>query len=100
MSEKPYRDVETGSICEAHKLNQAVTRSICVVRDAEKSKFKVLTPCGVCQERFLYWGENVKAAVYSASGELIFKSLKEVQSYHWSHACPNANREVPNAKID
>ncbi|MHB1629383.1 MAG: cytidine deaminase [Bacilli bacterium] len=92
--------IETGAICEAHKLNEAITHSVCVVRDDEKSSFKVLTPCGVCQERLFYWGENVKTAVYSASSELIFKSLKEIQPYHWSHAYPNANQEGSSAKVD
>lgn len=92
--------IETGAICEAHKLNEAVTLSICVVRDDEKSNFKVLTPCGVCQERLFYWGENVKAAVHLASGELVFKRLKEIQPYHWSNAYSYANQEVPNAKVD
>jgi len=81
--------METGAICEAHKLNEVVTHSICVVRDDENSEFKVLTPCGVCQERLFYWGESVKAAVYSANGELDFKTLKEIQPYHWSHAYPD-----------
>ncbi|WAH35882.1 cytidine deaminase [Alicyclobacillus dauci] len=80
--------METGAICEAHKLNDEVTHSICVTRDDENSKFKVLTPCGVCQERLFYWGGNVKAAVYSESGDLIFKTLKEIQPYHWAKAYP------------
>jgi len=36
-----------------------------------------------------YWGENVKAAVYSENGEFNFKTLKEIQPYHWSHAYPD-----------
>ena len=74
--------IETGAICEAHKLNEAVTHIICVVRDDEKSDFKVLTPCGICQERLLYWGPKVKAAVYTSDGELLFKALEELQPYH------------------
>lgn len=75
--------METGAILEAHKLNTKVTHSICVARENEKSKFVVLTPCGVCQERLFYWGENVKAAVTNSDGSLIFKTLKEIQPYHW-----------------
>lgn len=45
--------METGSILEAHKLNKKITHSICVVRDDENSEFKVLSPCGICQERLL-----------------------------------------------
>ncbi|MCR8855419.1 cytidine deaminase [Lysinibacillus fusiformis] len=64
--------METGAILEAHKLNTKVTHSICVARENETSKFVVLTPCGVCQERLFYWGENVKAAVTNSDGTLIF----------------------------
>lgn len=89
--------METGSICEAHKLNEAVTHSICVVRSDENAEFKVLTPCGVCQERLFYWGENVKVGVYSQNGELMFKTLKEVQPFHWSKAYPDdVLRELAN----
>ena len=77
--------METGAILEAHKLNTKVTHSICVAREIEKSKFVVLTP-GVCQERLFYWGENVKAAVTNSDGTLIFKTLKEIQPYHWYKA--------------
>jgi cytidine deaminase len=47
--------IETGAILEAHKLDTEVTHSICVVRDDENSEYKVLTPCGICQERLFNW---------------------------------------------
>ncbi|HJV31293.1 MAG TPA: cytidine deaminase [Bacillales bacterium] len=78
--------METGAILEAHKLNTKITHSLCIVRDDEKSDFKILTPCGVCQERLFYWGPMVKAAVTSANGSLAFKTLEEIQPYHWSTA--------------
>ncbi|GMA63749.1 cytidine deaminase [Alicyclobacillus fastidiosus] len=78
--------IETGAILEAHKFNDPVTYSICVVRDDENSKFKILTPCGICQERLIYWGEDVKAAVFTENGELDYKTLKEIQPYHWAKA--------------
>ncbi|MFJ6209887.1 cytidine deaminase [Lysinibacillus sp. NPDC092081] len=78
--------METGAILEAHKLNTKVTHSICIAREDENSVFTVLTPCGVCQERLFYWGENVKAAITNPNGELIFKTLKEIQPYHWYKA--------------
>ncbi|MFE4523316.1 cytidine deaminase [Cytobacillus firmus] len=80
--------IETGAILEAHKLNTKVTHSICVVRDNENEEFKVLTPCGVCQERLFYWGKNVKVAVSDLKKhkQLRFKTLEEVQPFHWSHA--------------
>ncbi|MGP4063482.1 cytidine deaminase [Oceanobacillus sp. M65] len=78
--------IETGAILEAHKLNTRVTHTICVVRDDENAPFTILTPCGVCQERLFYWGEDVEAAVTTPSGELQFKTLKEIQPYHWYKA--------------
>lgn len=80
--------IETGSILEAHKLNTKVTHSICVVRDDESEEFKILTPCGVCQERLFYWGRNVKVAVSNSNKDekMQFKTLEEVQPFHWSHA--------------
>ncbi|MFN2745748.1 MULTISPECIES: cytidine deaminase [Bacillus] len=78
--------IETGAILEAHKLNTKVTHSICVVRDDENSDFKILTPCGVCQERLFYWGPDLKAAVTVPDGSLVYQSLKEIQPYHWSGA--------------
>ncbi|MDQ0350344.1 cytidine deaminase [Alkalibacillus filiformis] len=78
--------IETGSILEAHKLNTKVTHTICVAREDENANFIVLTPCGVCQERLFYWGENVKAAVTNPDGKLLYKTLKEIQPYHWYKA--------------
>ncbi|KIL53519.1 putative deaminase [Jeotgalibacillus alimentarius] len=78
--------IETGAILEAHKLNRKVTHSICVVRDDEKSACKVLSPCGICQERLFYWGQAVKVAVTVPSQSLTFKTLAEVQPYHWTAA--------------
>ncbi len=80
--------IETGAILEAHKLNTKVTYSICVVREDEKEEFKILTPCGICQERLFYWGRDVKVAVSTSDKDkkLQFKSLEEVQPFHWSHA--------------
>ncbi|MFP7200957.1 cytidine deaminase [Lysinibacillus halotolerans] len=74
--------IETGAILEAHKLDTQITHSICVVRDNEKSEFKILTPCGICQERLFYWGPNVKVAVYTTERDILFKTLEEVQSFH------------------
>ncbi|MFS1519554.1 cytidine deaminase [Bacillus sp. SCS-151] len=75
--------IETGAILEAHKLNAKVTHTICVVREDEDAEFKILTPCGICQERLFYWGENVKAAITNPNGKLEYKMLKEIQPYHW-----------------
>ncbi|WP_252312503.1 cytidine deaminase [Sinobaca sp. H24] len=79
--------METGAILEAHKLGQKVTHSLCIARDDEQSAFEVLSPCGICQERLFYWGADVKAAVtIPGKNEIIFKTLAEIQPYHWTAA--------------
>lgn len=80
--------IETGAICEAHKFNEKVTHCLCVVRDDEKSPFKVLSPCGVCQERLRYWGTNVNVGVTTDDGSIKFVTLHELQPYHWTKAYP------------
>ena len=80
--------IETGAICEAHKYNEEVTHCLCVVRDDENSPFKVLSPCGVCQERLRYWGGDVKVGVTTEDGSLKFTALKKLQPYHWTNAYP------------
>ena len=78
--------IEVGAMCEAHKYNVCVTHSLCVVRDDENSPFKVLSPCGICQERLRFWGEDVMAGVTTADNTLKFVTLGELQPYHWSNA--------------
>ena len=80
--------IEAGAMCEAHKYNEKVTHCLCVVRDDENSPFKVLSPCGVCQERLRYWGGDVKVAVTTADGSLKFVKLDKMQPYHWLNAYP------------
>lgn len=76
--------IEVGAMCEAHKYNAKVTHCICVVRDDEKSPFKVLTPCGICQERLCYWGTDVMVGVTTEDQSLKFVTLGELQPYHWT----------------
>ena len=78
--------IETGAICEAHKWNVGVTHCICVVRDDEQSEFKVLTPCGICQERLRFWGEDVLVGVTSNDSSLKFVRLSELMPYYWGKA--------------
>ncbi len=75
---------ETGAICEAHKLNKKITATVCVSRD-EYRKFHILTPCGVCQERLLFWGDKIEAAVPDENDSSLWqsKTLKEIQPYYW-----------------
>ena len=83
--------IETGAICEAHKWNVGVTHCICVVRDDEHSDFKVLTPCGICQERLRYWGEDVLVGVTTNDNSLKFIRLGELMPYYWGKAYGHGN---------
>lgn len=85
--------IELGAMLEAHKYNEKVTHCMCLVRENEKSKPKVLTPCGICQERLRYWGEDVQVAVTSDENEIKFVQLKELQPYHWTKAYPKDKLE-------
>lgn len=48
--------------------------------------FKILSPCGICQERLRFWGEDVNVAVTLPDNSLKFVSLGELQPYHWTQA--------------
>lgn len=85
--------IEVGAMCEAHKYNEKVTHCLCVVRDDEKSSFKVLSPCGICQERLRYWGTDVLVGVTVKNNDLQFVSLSELQPYHWTDAFPTEDLE-------
>src|SRR5215472_3043236 len=76
---------ETGCICEAQKLGQTVTASVCVCRPAHTEKILVLTPCGICQERLFWWGPEVEVAVPDPQdpSRWLAKTLREVQPYYW-----------------
>lgn len=78
--------IEVGAMCEAHKHGERVTHCLCVVRDDEKSPFKVLAPCGICQERLRYWGTEVLVGVKTQNDNLQFVRLMEMQPYHWTNA--------------
>jgi len=80
--------IEVGAMAEAHKYNVRVTHCLCVVRDNENSPFKILSPCGVCQERLRFWGVDVKVGITTPDNELKFVPLKELQPYHWTNAFP------------
>ena len=75
---------EAGAICEAYKLDKRITATACVSRD-DKGVFHILTPCGVCQERLMYWGNEVTAAVPQPQNSTLWesKSLKDLQPYYW-----------------
>ncbi len=76
--------IEVGAFLEAHKINERVTHSLCISRESESEDFIILTPCGICQERLTHWGGEVLAAVTNPENKLIFKTIRELQPYHWS----------------
>lgn len=75
--------IETGAMLEAHKYGERVTHCMCLIRDDEHSPYRVLSPCGLCQERLRFWGTGVQVAVTTLEPE-----LRELQPYHWTDAYP------------
>ena len=65
----------------------------CVVRGDTDARLKTVSPCGVWQERLWFWGDEVRVAVPSEDGQLVFERLKDVQSHHWSRAYSHAIRK-------
>lgn len=80
--------METGAICEAHKLGVPVAASLCISRETELEPFVILTPCGICQERLAFWGGDVRVAVPLPEDPTRwqFRLLREVQPYYWRNA--------------
>lgn len=85
--------IETGAMLEAHKYNEKVTHCMCLIRDNENSSYRILSPCGICQERLRYWGDGVQVAVTTEENEIKFVELKELQPYHWTNAYPSSELE-------
>lgn len=85
--------IETGAMLEAHKFNEKVTHCLCLVRADEHAPFRVLSPCGICQERLRYWGADVQVAVTAADEALKFVELNKLQPYHWTAAYPAEDLE-------
>ena len=85
--------IETGAMLEAHKYNEKVTHCMCLVRDNENSAYRVLSPCGICQERLRYWGDDVQVAVTDRNNDIKFVELKVLQPYHWTNAYPKEELE-------
>ena len=79
---------ETGAICEAHRLDEAITASVCVHRESGDAPFLILPPCGLCVERLSFWGRAVQVAVpiAASSGAWAAKRLDELQPFCWWEA--------------
>lgn len=91
--------METGAMCEAQKYNLKVTHSLCLSRENETEKPKILTACGICRERLRYWGEGVKIAVSNSDNKIIFKTLKELDMYYWGDCFDNREDDEYTAGI-
>jgi cytidine deaminase len=76
--------MEVGALLEANKLQKRVTHSLCIYRENEKTEFVILSPCGICQERLIYWGNEVQVAITNPKNELQFLSLMQLMPHHWS----------------
>ncbi len=76
---------ETGAILEALKLGENIVATVCVYREDVNKPIFILTPCGICQERLMVWGEEVEAAVPKEDDPTQWESrtLKELQPYYW-----------------
>ena len=66
---------EAGAMCEAYARDKHIAATVCVHKD-ERSRYLILPPCGVCQERLWYWGGDVDVAVPLASDNTQWESIK------------------------
>lgn len=91
--------METGAMCEAQKYNLKITHSLCISRNDENERPKILTACGICQERLRYWGDDVKVAVSNPENNIIFKKISELNPYYWGKVFADEDREEYEAGI-
>lgn len=76
--------IETGAIAEAHKLNEPITASVCLIRDDAAAMPKVVTACGLCQERLRFWGPDVEIGVpHHGSAGWEAQPLRALQPFWW-----------------
>lgn len=76
---------ETGAICEAHKLQEIVTASVCVSREDASAPFIILPPCGICCERLAFWGGDVEVAVPCVDNPANWhmRRLRQLMPHYW-----------------
>lgn len=67
---------------------------MCICRDSEQDDFKILTACGICQERYRYWGDGVKITITNPNNKVIFKTLGELSPWYWGFAFPQEEWET------
>ena len=78
--------IETGTILEAFKYDEKITHIITIARDDENAEIKILSPCGVCQERLSYFGKEVRCAITNKENSLEFRTLEELMPHYWGRA--------------
>lgn len=81
---------ETEPILMAHRLQKTITASVCVYREPQDGRYLILAPCGVCQERLIYWGQKVQVAVPHLDDPTRWqmKTLDMVNPHHWADVLP------------
>ena len=80
--------IETGAMLEAHKFNEKVTHCMCLVRKDEKSPYQILSPCGICQERLRYWGEDVQVAVTTEEAKNQIRTAERIAALSLDKSIP------------
>ena len=65
-------------------LDENLCASVCISRD-DKGAYYILSPCDVYQERLLFWGDRVEAAVPRDDDTTNWqmKTLAELQPTYW-----------------
>ncbi len=78
---------EVGALCEAYAKNKRITATVCVSLSAD-GKLKIFSPCGICQERLLIYGEGVECAVAKDDEPSVWeiRTLGQLQPYYWRKA--------------
>ncbi|MGR8827508.1 cytidine deaminase [Leuconostoc citreum] len=77
--------MELGSYLQAATLDKKITHNLCLARESEHEKLFVLTPCGICQERLIFWGNTVECGVELLKNHAVhYVPLSALQPYHWS----------------
>lgn len=77
-----------GQFARLIKSTRKLLQQFCVSRD-DKGVFHILTPCGVCQERLMYWGNEVEAV------QIPVTQFPKLQICNWKKASSILQRAFP-----
>lgn len=78
---------ETGALLEAYKIGEKVTAVLCIMRDSHDEPVRVLTPCGICQERlFASGGGDILVAVPNDEDPSTYEVIRldNLQPHYWA----------------